>query len=120
MASTPACCTCTTRTACATARPIPDRLYQQNHCGIYRLDRPGEEWIRIGNNMPKKVGDVGFPMVVHPRDDKVAWVFPMDGSGVWPRTSPDGQARRVRHEERRRANGSDWTRACHARMPGGR
>ena len=39
----------------------PDRLYQQNHCGIYRLDRPGEEWIRIGNNMPKKVGDVGFP-----------------------------------------------------------
>ena len=69
----------------------PDRLYQQNHCGIYRLDRPGEEWIRIGNNMPKKVGDVGFPMVVHPRNDKVAWVFPMDGSGVWPRTSPDGR-----------------------------
>jgi hypothetical protein len=69
----------------------PDRLYQQNHCGIYRLDRPSEEWIRIGNNMPKKVGDVGFPLVVHPRNDKVAWVFPMDGSGVWPRTSPDGR-----------------------------
>ena len=30
-------------------------------------------------------------MVVHPRNDKVAWVFPMDGSGVWPRTSPDGK-----------------------------
>ena len=69
----------------------PDRLYQQNHCGIYRLDRPGEEWVRIGRNMPKKVGDVGFPIVVHPRDDKVAWVFPMDGSGVWPRTSPDAK-----------------------------
>ncbi len=69
----------------------PDRLYQQNHCGIYRLDRPGEQWIRIGLNMPKKVGDVGFPMVVHPRNDKVCWVFPMDGSGVWPRTSPDGK-----------------------------
>ena len=69
----------------------PDRLYQQNHCGIYRLDRPSEDWIRIGNNMPKKVGDVGFPLVVHPRNDKVAWVFPMDGSGVWPRTSPDGR-----------------------------
>ena len=26
----------------------PDRLYQQNHCGIYRLDRPGDEWVRIG------------------------------------------------------------------------
>src|SRR5688500_1912336 len=26
----------------------PDRLYQQNHCGIYRLDRPSREWVRIG------------------------------------------------------------------------
>lgn len=69
----------------------PDRLYQQNHCGIYRIDRPSRKWERIGNKMPKKVGDIGFPMVVHPRDDKVAWVFPMDGTTVWPRTSPDGK-----------------------------
>ncbi len=68
----------------------PDRLYQQNHCGIYRLDRPSDEWVRIGRSMPKKVGDVGFPMVVHPRDADVAWVFPMDGTTVWPRTSPGG------------------------------
>lgn len=69
----------------------PDRLYQQNHCGIYRLDRPGKRWQRIGLNMPKEVGDIGFNMVVHPRDDCTAWVFPMDGSTVWPRTSPDGR-----------------------------
>ena len=69
----------------------PDRLYQQNHCGIYRLDRPGTQWTRIGKAMPKKVGDVGFVMVVHPRDDKTCWVFPMDGTSVWPRTSPDGK-----------------------------
>jgi len=69
----------------------PDRLYQQNHCGIYRLDRPSDEWVRIGMNMPKEVGDIGFPMVVHPRDDNTAWVFPMDGTAVWPRTSPDGK-----------------------------
>jgi len=68
----------------------PDRLYQQNHCGIYRLDRPSTEWVRIGKRMPKRVGDIGFPMVVHPRDADTAWVFPMDGSTVWPRTSPDG------------------------------
>lgn len=68
----------------------PDRLYQQNHCGIYRLDRPSETWIRIGKSMPKRVGDIGFPIAVHPRDDDVAWVFPMDGSNVWPRTSPGG------------------------------
>ncbi len=68
----------------------PDRLYQQNHCGIYRLDRPGTTWTRIGKKMPKRVGDIGFPMVVHPRHDDVCWVFPMDGTSVWPRTSPGG------------------------------
>ena len=69
----------------------PDRLYQQNHCGIYRLDRPSTTWVRIGKNMPKKVGDIGFPMVVHPRDADIAWVFPMDGQTVWPRVSPEGK-----------------------------
>jgi len=68
----------------------PDRLYQQNHCGIYRLDRPSDTWERIGKSMPKRVGDIGFPMVVHPRDADTAWVFPMNGTTVWPRTSPDG------------------------------
>ena len=68
----------------------PDRLYQQNHCGIYRLDRPSNEWVRIGKKMPKPIGDIGFPMVVHPRDDDTAWVFPMDGQTVWPRISIDG------------------------------
>lgn len=69
----------------------PDRLYQQNHCGIYRLDRPSTEWVRIGRNLPERVGDIGFPMVVHPRNADMAWVFPMDGATVWPRVSPDGK-----------------------------
>ena len=69
----------------------PDRLYQQNHCGIYRIDRPSEKWERIGDNMPADVGDIGFPIELHPRDPDTAWVFPMDGTEVWPRTSPDGR-----------------------------
>ncbi len=73
----------------------PDRLYQQNHCGIYRMDRSGDPagdvWDRIGEKMPESVGDIGFPMVVHPTDADTAWVFPMDGSDVWPRTAPDGR-----------------------------
>lgn len=68
----------------------PDRLYQQNHCGIYRLDRPSRDWVRIGKTMPRRVGDIGFPLVVHPRDAATAWVFPMDGGTVWPRTSVGG------------------------------
>ena len=70
---------------------LPERVYQQNHCGLYRLDRPGETWTRIGNAMPKKIGDIGFPLVLHPRDPDRLWVFPMDGSTVWPRVSPGGR-----------------------------
>lgn len=69
----------------------PDRLYQQNHCGTYRLDLPSDTWVRIGRSMPKRVGDIGFPLVVHPRDPDTVWVFPMDGTSVWPRTSPGGK-----------------------------
>ena len=69
----------------------PDRLYMQNHCGIYTIERPSETWIRIGKNMPKSVGDIGFPIVSHPKKENTAWVFPMDGSQVWPRVSPDGK-----------------------------
>jgi photosystem II stability/assembly factor-like uncharacterized protein len=77
---------------CAALHPQdPDRLYQQNHCGIYRLDRPATRWVRIGDAMPRKIGDVGFPVVLHPRDPDKAWVFPMDGTTVWPRTSVGGK-----------------------------
>lgn len=34
-----------------------NRMYQQNHCGIYRLDRPSDTWLRIGKNMPQQVGN---------------------------------------------------------------
>lgn len=77
---------------CVWLHPLkPDRLYQQNHCGIYRIDRPAERWERVGNNMPRAVGDIGFPIVLHPRDPDTAWVFPMDGTFVWPRISPGGK-----------------------------
>ncbi len=77
---------------CIALHPLaPDILYQQNHCGIYRMQRPDGRWVRIGENMPKEVGDIGFPIVLHPRDPDTAWVFPMDGTSVWPRVSPDGK-----------------------------
>jgi hypothetical protein len=84
----------------------PDRLYQQNHCGLYRLDRPGVRWERIGRNMPREVGDIGFPVVLHPRDPDCAWVFPMDGTEVWPRVSPDGRPAVYRTRD----GGGSWLR----------
>jgi photosystem II stability/assembly factor-like uncharacterized protein len=94
-------------THCLRIHPLmPDRLYQQSHCGIYRLDRPGEEWTRIGNNMPREIGDIGFPIVLHPRDPDTAWVFPMDGTTVWPRTSPGGKPAAYRTRDA----GAHWER----------
>ena len=69
---------------------VRDIVYQQNHCGIYRLERGANRWTRIGENMPKDIGDIGFPMTLHPRDPKTAWVFPMDGGTVWPRVCVGG------------------------------
>jgi photosystem II stability/assembly factor-like uncharacterized protein len=77
---------------CLRLHPLaPDTLYQQNHCGIYRMNRAEGKWLRIGENMPKNVGDIGFPLALHPRDPATLWVFPMDGGTVWPRVSPEGK-----------------------------
>jgi len=88
----------------------PDRWYHQNHCGMYRLDwKHGAEkqrWTRIGNAMPKDVGDIGFPMTCHPRDPDMCWVVPMDGGTVWPRTSVGGKPAVFRT----RNGGDSWER----------
>jgi hypothetical protein len=70
---------------------VRDVVYHQNHCGIYRLERGAARWTRIGSRMPKEIGDIGFPIVLHPRDPKTAWVFPMDGGTVWPRMPIGGK-----------------------------
>jgi hypothetical protein len=92
---------------CMQLHPLrPDRLYQQNHCGIYKLDRPGDRWERIGRAMPDEVGDIGFPIVLHPRDPETVWVFPMDGTEVWPRTSIGGKPAVYRTRD----GGASWER----------
>jgi photosystem II stability/assembly factor-like uncharacterized protein len=91
----------------------PDRLYVQSHFGIYALDRrDGERWTRIGRNMPKAIGDIGFPMVGHPTDPETVFVFPMDGTRVWPRTSPGGKPAVYRTRD----GGASWQR-CDRGLP---
>lgn len=92
---------------CVQIHPVnPDRLYMQNHCGIYRIDRPSDTWQRVGKNMPKAIGDVGFPITVHPRNPETAWVFPFDGGTVWPRVSPGGKPAAYRTQN----GGKTWKR----------
>ena len=44
-----------------------ERLYQQNHCGVYRSTDGGAAWEEITAGLPS---DFGFPMAAHPRDPR--------------------------------------------------
>jgi photosystem II stability/assembly factor-like uncharacterized protein len=91
---------------CLRVHPLTGDVYQQNHCGIYRLDRTGSRWERIGRAMPADIGDIGFPMVLHPRHARTLWVFPMDGGTVWPRTALGGRPAVYRSRDA----GASWER----------
>ncbi|GAB3669686.1 exo-alpha-sialidase [Actinocorallia lasiicapitis] len=54
----------------------PDRLYLQNHCGVYRSDDGGTTWKSIADGLP---GDFGFVMVAHPRRGGTIYTFPING-----------------------------------------
>jgi photosystem II stability/assembly factor-like uncharacterized protein len=51
-----------------------ERLYQQNHCGVYRSADGGAQWEEITGSLPS---DFGFVMAAHPRDAKTVWNIPL-------------------------------------------
>jgi photosystem II stability/assembly factor-like uncharacterized protein len=64
-----------------------ERLWQQNHCGVYRSDDRGESWERLdGNGLPS---GFGFPLALHPREPDTAFVVPEEGAEN--RVTPDGR-----------------------------
>jgi photosystem II stability/assembly factor-like uncharacterized protein len=51
-----------------------ERLWQQNHCGVYRSDDRGESWERLdGNGLPSAFG---YPIVIDADDPDTAYVIP--------------------------------------------
>lgn len=64
-----------------------DRLYQQNHCGMYRSDDGGQRWTSIEAGLPSTFG---FPAVAHPRDAETLWLFPLNGDQAG-RFAPEGK-----------------------------
>ncbi|WP_193605140.1 WD40/YVTN/BNR-like repeat-containing protein [Nocardioides dongkuii] len=66
----------------------PERLFLQNHGGVYRSDDHAASWVSIADGLP---ADFGFPVVVHPHDPDTVYVFPLNaGFGRYP---TDGKAR---------------------------
>src|SRR6266702_6940098 len=55
-----------------------DRLWQQNHCGVYRSDDRGESWERLdGNGLPS---GFGFALALDPSNPDIAFVIPEESA----------------------------------------
>ena len=52
----------------------PERLYLQNHNGVYRSDDWGGKWVSIAEGLP---GEFGFAIVADPNRGGHAYVFPL-------------------------------------------
>ncbi|MEV6414585.1 exo-alpha-sialidase [Kribbella sp. NPDC051718] len=57
---------------------VPERLFAQNHHGVYRSDDGGAIWKSIADGLPS---DFGFPIVVHPQEPATVYVFPLIADG---------------------------------------
>jgi hypothetical protein len=66
----------------------PERLYQQNHCGVYRSDDRGATWLEITGGLPS---EFGYALALDPADADVAYVIPEESSHM--RTTVDGRLR---------------------------
>jgi photosystem II stability/assembly factor-like uncharacterized protein len=78
----------------------PDRMFAQNHHGVYRTDDAGSSWVSIADGLPS---DFGFPIVVHPHRPETVFVFPLTADGE--RIPPQAQARVWRSDDA----GATWS-----------
>ncbi len=52
-----------------------ERLFQQNHRGVFRSTNGGQRWERIENGIPN---NFGFPMVMLPNDSNTLFIVPQE------------------------------------------
>jgi photosystem II stability/assembly factor-like uncharacterized protein len=79
-----------------------ERLFQQNHSGVFRSSDGGREWQDITAGLPSTFG---FPMVAHPREKDTVWTVPLNGDDKG-RFMPDGKAAVWRSDDA----GGTWAR----------
>ena len=76
----------------------PERLFLQNHWGLYRSEDRAANWQDIANGVPS---DFGFAMVMHPHDPDSVFILPIESDEF--RCTPEG---RLRVYRTRNAGGS--------------
>ena len=69
-------------------RDRPERLFLQNHWGLYRSDDAGNSWTDIANGVPS---DFGFCMAAHPHDPETVYIVPIESDQY--RCTPEGKLR---------------------------
>jgi BNR-Asp box repeat protein/BNR/Asp-box repeat protein len=79
-----------------------ERLYQQNHSGVFTSSDGGRQWKDISPGLPSTFG---FPMVAHPRETDTVWTVPLNGDDRG-RYMPDGKAAVWRSDDA----GATWVR----------
>jgi serine/threonine protein kinase len=77
----------------------PERLFLQNHWGLYRSDNYAENWSDIANGVPS---DFGFAMTVHPGNPDCVYIIPVESDQF--RCTCDGRLRVYRT----RNSGASW------------
>jgi photosystem II stability/assembly factor-like uncharacterized protein len=77
----------------------PERLFLQNHWGLYRSDDWGDSWVDIANGVPS---DFGFAMEMHPHDPDTVYIVPIDSDQF--RIVPDARLRVYRTRDA----GASW------------
>jgi photosystem II stability/assembly factor-like uncharacterized protein len=66
----------------------PERLFLQNHGGLYRSDDDGRSWQDVANGVPS---DFGFALATHPRQAGTAYIVPLESAEF--RCTPEGRLR---------------------------
>ena len=77
----------------------PERLFLQNHWGLYRSDDWGDNWTDIANGVPS---DFGFAIQVHPHDPDTVYILPIQSDEF--RIVPGGKLRVYRTRDA----GASW------------
>jgi hypothetical protein len=77
----------------------PERLFLQNHWGLYRSDDCGENWVDIANGVPS---DFGFALIAHPRNPDSVYAVPVESDQF--RCACEGRLRVYRT----RNGGASW------------